>query len=37
MNPAATGVGSCLLAFGLTVFARRRAAIKARRLRAVKS
>ena len=36
INPTVTAAGSCLLALGLTVFARRRAALKARRMAAVK-
>jgi hypothetical protein len=34
INPAVTAVGSCFLAFGLTIFARRRAKMRASSLRA---
>jgi hypothetical protein len=37
INPAATGTGSCLLAFGLTLLARKRAKSKATRLGAAES
>ena len=37
INPAATAAGSCLLAFGLTVFARHRARLRASRLNGAQS
>jgi hypothetical protein len=37
INPAVTAVGSCFLAFGLTIFAHRRAKVRASRLRAAQS
>ena len=37
INPAATAAGSCLLAFGLTLFARRRARVRASRLHGTQS